>query len=138
MAVNQVFKTGNNISLPVPTGTKSGDPVRVGALNAVAITDEGAGTVTLDLGGGVSITQPTGGVGNEPGYATVKLDGTYKVPVAGAIAAVGALVYIKGDNTLTATSTGNKVFGYALRTKGAGTAPVEVTLVQTGNDTAAA
>ena len=138
MAVNQVFKTGNNISLPVPAGTKSGDPVRVGAFNAVAITDEASGSKTFDLGGGVSLTQPTGGVGNAPGYATVKLDGAYNLTVTGAIASVGLPVYITGANALTATSTGNKVFGYALATKGAGAGVIPVYLVQTGDNAAAA
>ena len=43
MALNEIFKVGKSISLPVPADTKSGDPVRVGVLNGVAIVDEGSG-----------------------------------------------------------------------------------------------
>ena len=43
MALNEIFKVGKSISLPVPADTKSGDPVRVGVLNGVAIVDEGTG-----------------------------------------------------------------------------------------------
>ena len=39
MAKNIVYKPGDHLSVPVPAGTKSGDPVRVGGLNGVAITD---------------------------------------------------------------------------------------------------
>lgn len=138
MAVNQVFKTGNNIALPAPSGLLSGQPVRIGAINAVAVTDRGDATTTISLGGGVSITQPTGGVSLAPTEASVKLDGAYNLTVTGAVAAAGDLVYITGANTLTTTASGNKVFGYALRTKGAGAGIIPVLLVQTGNDTAAA
>ena len=31
MAGNEVFRDGDRVSLPVPSGKKSGDPVRVGA-----------------------------------------------------------------------------------------------------------
>ena len=138
MAVNEVFKVGASLSLPVPAGTKSGNPVRIGGINAVAITDEASVTTTFDLGAGTNLTVNTGGVGNAAGYTSLKLDGAFNLSVTGAVAAAGALVYIKGDNTLTTTSTGNKVFGYALRTKGAGAGVIPVLLVQTGNDTAAA
>lgn len=138
MAVNEVFKLGASLSLPVPAGTLSGSPVRKGALNAVAITDEGSVTKTFDLGAGTNVTVNTGGVGNAAGYASLKFDGAFNLSVTGAVATEGALVYITGANALTTTSTGNKVFGYALRTKGAGAGTIPVLLVQTGNDTAAA
>lgn len=126
MATNEVYKVGAYVSLPVPETIKSGDPVRVGAINAVAQTDAG---VT-----GPPIVQ--GGVGNRPGFASVARVGTFSLLVVGAVN-VGDLVYIKGDNTLTATATGNKVFGTALSAKAAGTGRVLVDLVQTGSNTAA-
>lgn len=118
MATNAVFKTGQHISLPVPTGTTSGSPLRIGALNAIAITDEGSVTVTKNLGGGIQVTEPSGGVGNQPGYASVATDGAWNVPVAssGAVA-VGDLIYITSGNALTATATGNKIWGTSLQAR---------------------
>lgn len=91
MAVNEVFKLGEYISIPVPTGLKSGDAVRVGSLNAVLTTDEG------------------GGVGNRPGYASVDLSGAHKFILPGA--EVGDPVYITSANALTLTAAGNDLFG---------------------------
>ncbi len=91
MALNEVFKLGQYISLPVPTGTRSGDPVRVGVINAVAITNEG------------------GGVGNKAGYASVDLSGGHKFILEGA--AVGNAVYITSAGALTLTAASNKLFG---------------------------
>lgn len=90
MALNEVFKLGQYISIPVPTGTKSGDPVRVGVLNATAIVDEGTG-------------------GNKAGYTSVDLSGAHKHILAGAD--VGDPVYIDSSNELTLTASGNKLFG---------------------------
>lgn len=81
MALNEVFKHGKSISLPVPSGTKSGDPVRVGSLNGVAIVDEGSGF-------------------NQPGYASVDLFGGHLFELKGA--KVGAPVYFaNGKLSLT-------------------------------------
>ena len=118
MATNAVFKTGQNISLPVPTGTTSGSPLRIGNLNAIAITDEGSVTVTKNLGGGIQVTEPSGGVGNQAGYASVACDGAWNVPVAstGSVA-VGDLIYITSANALNNTATGNKIWGVALQAR---------------------
>ena len=35
MALNEVFRDADHLSLPVPVGTLSGAPVRVGGLNGV-------------------------------------------------------------------------------------------------------
>ena len=59
MALNEVFKEANHLSLPVPDGTQSGTPLRIGILNAVAETDEGGRTQVVN-----GITQNTGGIGN--------------------------------------------------------------------------
>lgn len=100
MALNEIFKESQNVSLPVPTGTASGDPVRVGILNGVAQTSEGDGQ-------------------NAPGYASVKLNGAHKVPVEGAVADVGDPIYITSAGELTATATGNDLWGAALQTQAA-------------------
>lgn len=97
MAKNEVFRHANHLSLPVKTGVKSGDPVRVGALNGVALTSRGEG-------------------GNAPDHATVWLDGAWRFPVKGAVANIGDLIY-HTDSGLAATGT--TIFGAALETQSA-------------------
>lgn len=133
MALNEVFKEGRHISLPVPDGTLSGQPLRIGILNAVAETDEGGASAVVN-----GITQITGGVGNADNHASLNLGGAWRLPVAGAVAAVGQAIYIKSDNTLTATATGNFLFGAALRTKGTGTSDLLVKVLQPGQIAASA
>lgn len=130
---NSVFKEADYISLPVPTGTKSGAPLRIGVLNAVTVTAEGSVTETITLGAGASITQPSGSAsGNEPGWASVALKGSANLTVTGATT-VGGPVYIKADNTLTTTlAAGSKLFGVALRVKTAPAGPVLVKIINTG------
>jgi predicted RecA/RadA family phage recombinase len=111
---NQRYTNAEHISIPVPEGTKSGGPVKVGQICGVAIIDREA-----------------------DGKATVWLDGSYDLPVTGAVAKVGDPVYIKTDNTLTATATGNYLFGTALGTKGTGTGPLEVAPIGYTTQTAA-
>ena len=107
MATNVKFAEGNNLSLPVSAGTKSGAPVRVGSLNGVCMTDEGGG-------------------GNPAGSASVQLEGVFLLTVTGAITNVGDPVYIAAG-ALNATNT-NPLFGHALASKGAtaGVIPVRV------------
>lgn len=135
MALNEVFKDADALSLPVPNDTRSGSPLRIGILNAVAITDAGGLTDGRNVVNGVS--QPTGGIGNKPGFTSTKTSGAFHVPVVGA-AAVGDPIYIKGDNTLTRTAAGNFLYGVALRAKGTGTATLLVRLLQPGQITASA
>lgn len=115
--LNMIFKSDSFISLPVPEGIKSGDPVVVGDLVGVAITDEG------------------GGVGNFPGFASVALEGGARLNVAaGTTYAVGDTVYIAADGTISKTSTGgNKRFGkvtHEPKTVAAGAGSVIVKIVQ--------
>lgn len=135
MATNAVFKTGQHISLPVATGTTAGSPLRIGTINAIAITDEGSVTVTKDLGGGLLVTENSGGVGNGAGYASVACDGAWNVPVTSSAAiAVGDLIYITGtapNQTLTTTATGNKVWGKALRARSGNTGNLVVRIIDT-------
>lgn len=130
MATNEVFRDASFVSLPVPTTIKSGDPVRVGVLNAVAQTDAGVAAAG-------NVPAIPGGVGNGTGFASVALTGAFRVTVVGALTP-GQFVYIKTDNTLTATATGNKVFGAAIFPKAAGTGPAVVKILQPGNDTPSA
>jgi predicted RecA/RadA family phage recombinase len=107
MATNVKFAEGNNLSLPVPDGTLSGAPVRVGSLNGVAMTKEGEG-------------------GNADNYASVQLEGVFNLTVTGAVSNVGDPVYIAAG-ALNVTNT-NPLFGHALATKGAaaGVIPVRI------------
>lgn len=132
MAKNFVFDEADNISVPVPADTRAGTPLRVGVLNVVTITDEGGAKQTINLGGGASLTQPSGSAsGNKPGWASARLKGSANLDVTG-VAAFGDPVYIKGDNTLTTTATGNKLFGAALAAKTAPKAPLHVKIINGG------
>lgn len=118
MAFNEVFKVGNNISLPVPAGTASGDPVRVGGLNGVAQTD-------------VAVAGDLAGL-NRDGYASIKLDGAHQLQVTGAVAP-GDPVYIDSDLALSNVAVGNALFGHALTTKTVeAVGPVTVRIDTTG------
>lgn len=93
MALNQGFKYGESISMKVPSGTKSGDALRLGVINAVAVVDEGTG-------------------GNAPGWASVDLFGGHYYEIAGATEAdVEKPVYITSAGDLTLTASGNKLWG---------------------------
>jgi predicted RecA/RadA family phage recombinase len=115
MARNEVYKNADYLSLPVATGKLSGDPVRVGGINAVLTTNEGS----VDKGPN---TYDKAASSNEPGYASVALKGAFRIPVSTTTAlAIGDPVYIitaTGVLTTTANSGANPVFGYALSAKG--------------------
>lgn len=121
MARNEIFRDADHLSLPVPSGTVSGDPVKVGSLVGVAQTDR------------ATATNPGGG--NAEGNATVWRKGAHSLTVDGAITAVGQAVYFVGDGTsrsaqLSATASGNTLFGYALETKAATAAPIRVAIAR--------
>ena len=83
MAKNEVYYPGNTIPLPVPEGTKSGDPVVVGTIAGIAMEDrdaagnapvrvkgvfklsvtgrDGTGNKAIDVGDKVYYTAPSGG-----------------------------------------------------------------------------
>ena len=113
MATNEVFRYADHLTLPVVTGTKSSDPVLVGSLPGVAITDR-----------------------ETDGTATVWRKGAYDFTVTGVITAVGQPVYIAAAATgtrqtgLTATAGSDVLFGYALATKAAGASTITVALAQ--------
>lgn len=113
-------------SLPVPAGTTSGDPVKVGDLVGVASTDRADSTTT---------PLPTGGVGHADGYAAVCVDGGYLLEVDGAIPGPGTPIYITDAGALTVTATDATLFGHSVpgrdntylsKTAGAGNAVVQV------------
>jgi predicted RecA/RadA family phage recombinase len=102
MATNRVYEKATQLSLPVPTGVVSGDPVLIGAaLVGVALTDRDA-----------------------DGEATIQMDGAFDLEIVAAGAmAVGDPVFIDNatDRELSDTDTGVH-FGYLLEAiSGAGT-----------------
>lgn len=122
MTSSELYSDGNHLSLPVPDGLVSGDPVRVGGLNGVLVTDRTPATQTLTDTAG-----PVTPGGNPAGYASVKLAGIRVFDaVAFAISNVGDPVYITSANALTATASGNSLYGHALSTKSATAGPLTV------------
>lgn len=103
MAKNRRLNDALHITLPVPAGVKSGEPVAVGAFRGQAITDRDAA-----------------------GEATVWLDGSAEYTVTGAVGTVGLPIYITSARALNTTATDNQLFGYALGTKAAAAGPLEV------------
>lgn len=90
MATNLVHSPGNQLQLPL-AGASSGDPVVIGDLPGVALTDT-----------------------NDDGNITLKTDGVFRLPISGAIT-LGAIVYATTavPAVLSTTNTGVR-FGYAL------------------------
>lgn len=104
MATNQRYTNALHISVTAPYDVASGAPVRVGSICGVAQIDAKAGE-----------------------KVTIWLDGSWDVPVTGAIASEGLPVYITAAGALNVTATGNYRFGTALTTKaGATIGTVEV------------
>jgi len=91
MATNVIFKSDSYVSLPAKTGALAGDPFVLGDLVGVYITGEGEG------------------LGNQPGFASVALEGGVRVNVpAGTAYNVGDTVYITaGTGVISKTATGN-------------------------------
>jgi predicted RecA/RadA family phage recombinase len=105
MARNRVLARGNELTLPVLAGVVSGSPVVVGMLVGVALTSRDGNC-----------------------NAVIKTDGVWLVSVTGAVANVGAPIYINSVTyALTvAPGIGVQLWGHALDTKGAGTGTIRV------------
>lgn len=108
MAKNEVYYPGNAIPLPVPEGTKSGDPVVVGTIAGIAMEDRDAA-----------------------GYAPVRVTGVYYLEVTGRdgteneAIAVGDKVYytVPSGGTsaiIDVSATAGEEFGVALKAIAAG------------------
>lgn len=134
---NQVYANNTpGISLPVPAGTKSGDPVKVGSIVGVAATDVAVAMPATPTADSVAANSS----GNPDGYASVLTDGGYLLTVSGAITGPGMPVYITGAGpfTLSITNGGtDPVFGYTVpgpdnkyATKAAGDGPAVVRIAQ--------
>jgi len=103
---------GRRLELNVGTGKKSGDPVAVGSIIGVCVTDADAnGSAVVDTAGvyllSVTASDGTAGVAIDPGDP----------------------VYLQTDGTLNVNTVG-ELFGYALESVAAGTtATIKVKLV---------
>ena len=128
MAKNNVYGFTKSQSLPVPAGTKSGDAVKSGAYVGVALTDRQAAAAA-------NVPNTSNPVGN----ASVALDGTWTLPCADAVAAVGTALYVVGNGpTVTTTASGNTLLGYSADvikggaatggTKAAGAGTINITI----------
>lgn len=105
MAKNEVYEDGDSIPIAVPATVVSGDPVVVGEIVGVAVTDRDAN-----------------------GLITLRRKGVFSLTVTGAIG-LGAVVYavVAGGlvTSLTATASGNTRFGLAGAAQaGTGSIPV--------------
>ena len=120
MAKNNVYGFTKSQSLPVPAGTKSGDPVKSGAYVGVALTDRQ-----------VAMAANVPNTSNPVGNASVALDGTWTLPCADAVAGAGPF-------TVTTTDAGGTLLGYSADvikggvatggTKAAGAGTINVTI----------
>lgn len=120
MATNEIFRDADHLSLPVPEGTTSGDPVRVGGLNGIAVTDRAE-----------AVTDPSEEFGppintNPVGNASVWLKGAHEFTVDFAVEQVGTPIYITTENALSGTEEGGSLYGHALTTKPAPAGPLTV------------
>jgi predicted RecA/RadA family phage recombinase len=107
MALNQEFVPGNRLSLPCtqPATPASGDPVLVGQMPGVALTDEGDG-------------------GNVATNTSIQTDGVWNFLVEAVVAAgnsavaVGDILYYDSAATIKINKdvTNGVRFGYALDT----------------------
>lgn len=128
MAKNEVYKDADYLSLPVATGKKSGDPVRVGGLNGVLQTNEGSVDRAARNIATPNYKGPASPSSNEDGFASVALKGAWRLPTTSAVASVGLPIYITSAGALVTADSGNSLFGHALSTKasGAGTVIVRI------------
>lgn len=97
MALNEIYKDGNELVLPVASTVKSGDLVQVGQLIGVAQND--------------AVTGENGST-----YATLKMNGVFKVSTLVAVT-VGQAVYVTSAGVINVTASGNKFIGHAVTAK---------------------
>lgn len=138
MAKNFVWKDADYLSAPVPPGTLSGEPLRLGGLNAVAQTDEGSVEIARANALAPNYSTANGASSNKAGYASVAFKGAVRTPVVGAVNTYGQPIYWNADfdpddpadaQLTTAANDGDTptpnpyaLFGHAISLKAAGVA----------------
>lgn len=111
MALNRARERANQVALPVPADTASGDIVVIAGFPALALTDIDAWT---------------------EGEATVQFECSVYVDVSVAVS-VGDIIYRHGSAgayTYNKTSSGGTAVGFAISEKGSGDGQVEVKLAK--------
>ena len=134
MSINNVYKPGDQLPAPVPAGTKSGDPVRIGGLNGVAIVDRAAAsTGPLNADGSLNTAYNRGG-GNANGNASVQFDGAHEVVVTSTTAPTYGQAIHLASAGLTTTAGSDPLWGYSVDLAPiAGETGTFVTLVRISN-----
>ena len=114
MSINNVYKPGDQLPAPVPANTKSGAAVRLGGLNAIAVTDRAvASTGPVNADGSLNTAYNRGG-GNANGNASVQFDGAHKVVVTSAAAPTyGQAIHLAAAG-LTTTAGSDPLWGYSV------------------------
>lgn len=115
MAGNRAYVEGRKLSVAVASTVKSGDPVLIGGMAGVALTDYRA----------------------SDGEASVDFGGVYEVSVKGvnnagnsAVALGDAIYFVVGDTPVLSKKASGVFFGYALETVASGAIePTKVRLV---------
>ena len=133
MATNETFRAADFLSLPVPSGTKAGDPLRIGGLNVVAVTDRANTSVSPTNDNGTTNASYNWGGGNPDGNASCWLVGAHDFTVDFAVASVGTPIYIDDSGDLTtdaddggSPATAYDLYGHALSTKASTAGPLTV------------
>jgi len=127
MAKSETFRDADRLSIPVASGTKAGTPLNINGLNMVTETDRAntVGVNPVNNDGSINPDYNWGG-GNPDGNASVSLRGAYVFTVSFAVAAVLTPIYITSGGALTATASGNTLYGHALTTKSGSAGPLTV------------
>lgn len=127
MAVNEMFKADNYISVNVGLEKAAGSPFAIGELVGVLTT--GSGSATVPAPDGLRL-----GLGNQPGWASAALTGGFRLPVpAGTAYAVGDVVYITAaTSVLSKTAAGNVRFGVVTHEPKASTVGAGFVIVKIG------
>lgn len=111
MATNRVFHgVTDTLSLPVPEGTESGDPLLVGDLPCVALTDRATSADDNPVDEATVQVYPSAVFDLE----VIGNDGTSNAAIA-----VGEAVYIQDDDTIDVDTAGT-LFGYVLEAVASG------------------
>lgn len=111
MATNRIFHgVTDTLSLPVPDGTVSGDPLVIGDLPCVALTDRATSADDNPVDEATVQVYPSAVFE----FEVIGNDGT-----AGAAVAVGEAVYLQADGTIDVDTAGT-LFGYALQAVASG------------------
>lgn len=128
MAINEMFKADAFISVNVGLEKSAGDPFVVGELVGICVTGSGSATALVPATQGKKL-----GLGNQPGWASVALEGGFRVPVAAGLAyAVGDVVYITPAGVLNKTATANTRFGIVTHEPKASTVGAGFIIVKIG------